>query len=307
MGRRNRRGRAVHGILLLDKDSGMSSNRALQRVKRLFGAAKAGHTGSLDPLATGLLPICLGEATKVSAFLLEADKRYRFTARLGELTDSGDADGERLATRSVSGIDSARIEAALEGLRGEIEQLPPMHSALKHAGRPLYEYARRGIEIERSPRPTVIYDLELLAFDGRDAELEVYCAKGTYVRTLAEDLGAALGCGAHVTALRRTGAGPFGDEALTALAELEADAEADGGGPQRLDRHLLPIDSALMAWPRLDLGPDLAGFIRQGQAVQVSGAPTAGLVRLYGRDGGFLGMGRIASDGRVAPKRLMNQ
>ncbi len=211
-----------------------------------------------------------------------------------------------LATSPVNGIDSARIEAALEGLRGEIEQLPPMHSALKHAGRPLYEYARRGIDIERSPRPTVIHRLELLGFDGRDAEFEVHCAKGTYVRTLAEDLGALLGCGAHVTVLRRTGAGPFGDDGLIALSELEADAAPDEGDPQRLDRHLLPVDSALMAWPRIDLGADLAGFIRQGQAVQVPRAPTAGLVRLYGRDGGFLGMGRIASDGRVAPKRLMN-
>jgi tRNA pseudouridine55 synthase len=206
----------------------------------------------------------------------------------------------------VDGIDSARIEAALDDLRGEIEQLPPMHSALKHAGRPLYEYARRGIEIERSPRPTVIHRLELLAFDGRDAQFEVHCAKGTYVRKLAEDLGAALGCGAHVTALRRTGAGPFGDDALITLSELEAEAAAEEGVPQHLDRHLLPVDSALMSWPRLDLGPDLAGFIRQGQAVQVPRAPTAGLVRLYSRDAGFLGMGRIASDGRVAPKRLMN-
>lgn len=296
----------MHGILLLDKPGSMTSNLALQRVKRLFDAAKAGHTGSLDPLATGLLPICLGEATKVSAFLLEADKKYRFTARLGETTDSGDADGELLETRPVDGIDSARIEAGLDGLRGEIEQLPPMHSALKHAGRPLYEYARRGIDIERSPRPTVIHRLELLAFDGREAEFEVHCAKGTYVRTLAEDLGAALGCGAHVTALRRTGAGPFGDDMLITLAELEADAAAEDGGPQCLDRHLLPTDSALMAWPRLDLGPNLAGFVRQGQAVQVPRAPTAGLVRLYGRDEGFLGMGRITSDGRVAPKRLMN-
>jgi tRNA pseudouridine55 synthase len=282
----------------------MSSNHALQRVKRLFDAAKAGHTGSLDPLATGLLPICLGEATKVSAFLLEADKHYRFTARLGETTDSGDADGGTLTTTPVGDIDAAAIETALAGLRGEIEQLPPMHSALKHAGRPLYEYARRGIDIDRAPRPTVIHRLELLGFDGRDAEFEVHCAKGTYVRTLAEDLGAVLGCGAHVTELRRTGAGPFGDEALVTLAAL--DAEAESGDSRTLDRHLLPVDSALTAWPRLDLGVDLASFVRQGQAVQVPRAPTAGLVRLYGPDGAFFGMGRIASDGRVAPKRLMN-
>ena len=306
MGRRNKRGRAVDGILLLDKPAGMTSNRALQIVKRLFNANKAGHTGSLDPLATGLLPICLGEATKVSAFLLEADKRYHFTVRLGEITDSGDADGEPLASRAVpADLDTARIEEALAGLRGEIEQLPPMHSALKHAGRPLYEYARRGIDIERAPRPTVIHALELLAFDGRDVELVVQCAKGTYVRTLAEDIGMALGCGGHVTALRRTGAGPFTDTDLVTLEAL--DAAVAEHGPAALDARLLPLDTALGDWPAVELGPDLSAFIRQGQAVQVPRAPTSGLVRLYGRGTGFLGMGQIASDGRVAPKRLMSQ
>ena len=305
MARRKKRGRAVDGILLLDKPGGMTSNGALQIVKRRFDAAKAGHTGSLDPLATGLLPICLGEATKVSAFLLEADKRYRFTVRLGEVTDSGDADGELLETRPVpADLGRERIEAALAGLRGEIEQLPPMHSALKHAGRPLYEYARRGIDVERAPRATVVHRLEITAFDGRDVELEVDCAKGTYVRTLAEDLGAALGCGGHVVALRRTGAGPFDDTGLVTPQALEAAAEQ---GTAALDALLRPVDSALAGWPRVDLGPDLVDFIRRGQAVQVPRAPTGGLVRLYAREDGFLGMGRIASDGRVAPKRLMRQ
>ncbi len=305
MGRRKRRGRPVDGILLLDKPAGMTSNHALQIVKRRFDAAKAGHTGSLDPLATGLLPICLGEATKVSAFLLEADKHYRFTVRLGEITDSGDADGDRLETRAVPpDLDRRRIESALAGLRGEIRQLPPMHSALKHAGRPLYEYARRGIDIEREPRTTLIHRLELTAFDGRDVGLDVHCAKGTYVRTLAEDLGAALGCGGHVVALRRTGAGPFHDATPVALEQVDA-AAAEGSAA--LDALLEPTDSALVGWPRVELGPDLADFIRQGQAVQVPRAPTEGLVRLYARDDGFLGMGEVASDGRVAPKRLMRR
>lgn len=304
MGRRKRRGRAVHGILLLDKPGGMTSNGALQAVKRLFDAAKAGHTGSLDPLATGLLPVCLGEATKVSAFLLDADKRYRFTVRLGRVTDSGDADGNTIETHPVEGIDADQVERALAGQRGEIRQLPPMHSAVKRGGRPLYAYARRGIELERDERVTRIHRLELVSFDGRDAVVDVDCAKGTYLRTLAEDIGKALGVGAHVAALRRTGVGPFIDPEMVTLDTLRASAEQ--GGPAALDRWLREMDTALAAWPGVELGKDLAGFLRQGQAVQVPRAPTSGLVRLYERQRGFFGMGRIASDGRVAPKRLMN-
>ena len=305
MGRRNRRGRAVHGILLLDKPAGMTSNRALQAVKRLFQARKAGHTGSLDPMATGLLPICLGEATKVSAFLLDADKHYRFTVRLGERTDSGDADGAVLETRGCAGIDRAAIEAALEPLRGEIEQVPPMHSAVKRGGRPLYEYARRGESVAREPRRTRIHRLELVGFDGRDVELVVHCAKGTYVRTLAEDLGEALGCGGHIVALRRTGAGPFVDPGMVTLDALEERAAAEG--PEGLDALLQPIDAALAEWPRLEVSREVADFLRQGQAVQVPRAPAGGVLRLYEREGGgFIGMGRIQDDGRVAPKRLMN-
>lgn len=304
MGRRNRRGRAVHGILLLDKPAGMTSNRALQTVKRLFDARKAGHTGSLDPMATGLLPVCLGEATKISAFLLEADKHYRFTVRLGERTDSGDADGEMVETRPVDGVDAAAVEAALEGLRGEIEQVPPMHSAVKRGGRPLYEYARRGESVAREPRRTHVHRLELAGIDGRDVTLEVQCAKGTYVRTLAEDLGASLGCGGHVVALRRTGAGPFVDPEMIPLEVLRERAER--AGPAALDELLRPIDEALAAWPRLEVGAEVADFLRQGQAVQVPRAPAAGLLRLYQRGNGFIGMGRIQDDGRVAPKRLMN-
>jgi tRNA pseudouridine55 synthase len=302
MGRRKKGGRAVHGILLLDKPARITSNRALQIVKQRFHAAKAGHTGSLDPLATGLLPLCLGEATKISAYLLDADKRYRFTARLGTTTTTGDADGETVATVAPGGIDAARIEAALADLRGEIEQKPPMHSALKHGGRPLYAYARAGVEVERPARAPLILRRELLDFDGLDVELDVTCAKGTYVRTLVEDLGAALGCGAHVAQLRRTGVGPFDGAAMVSDAELEQAAAS----PEALDRYLLPVDRALTSWPRLDLGAELAAFLRQGQAVQVPQAPTSGVVRLYGPESGFLGIGHVLSDGRVAPKRLMN-
>ena len=185
MGRRRRRGRDVHGILLLDKPVGMTSNQALQAVRRLYGARRAGHTGSLDPLATGLLPICLGEATKISGFLLAADKRYRFTVRLGEITDSGDADGEMLERRAIEGVNREAIERALSGYRGEIEQVPPMHSAVKQGGQPLYRLAHRGEVVDREARPATIHRLELFEFDGRDIVLEVHCSKGTYVRTLA--------------------------------------------------------------------------------------------------------------------------
>ena len=300
---RRKRGRPVHGILLLDKPPGLTSNQALQRVKRLFDAQKAGHTGSLDPMATGLLPICLGEATKISGFLLDADKTYRFTCRLGERTDSGDADGEIVERRPVEGVDADAVEAALAPLRGEILQVPPMHSAIKRHGQPLYRLARRGESVEREARPTVIHRLEATAFDGRDLTLEVDCAKGTYVRALAEEIGAALGCGAHVAALRRLAAGPFGEDDMVTLEQLEAAAEA---GRERLDALLLPIDAALADWPEVAVNADMAHFLRQGQAVQVPRAPTAGLLRLYQRDGTFIGLGRIQGDGRVAPKRLMN-
>lgn len=293
----------MHGILLLDKPAGVTSNRALQRVKRLFDAQKAGHTGSLDPMATGLLPICLGEATKLSAFLLDADKSYRFTCRLGERTDSGDADGELIERRPLEGIDAAAIERALAPLRGEIEQVPPMHSALKHKGQPLYRYARRGESVERPARRTVIHRLEVVEFDGRDLVLETDCMKGTYVRALADDLGEALGCGAHVVALRRLATGPFTAAEMVTPEAVEA---AAAEGPAALDALLRPIDAALADWPQLAVSAELADFLRQGQPVQVPRAPTEGLLRLYRRDGTFLGLGRVQGDGRVAPKRLMN-
>ncbi len=302
---RNRNLRSVDGILLLDKPSGMTSNAALQAVKQLYAARKAGHTGSLDPLATGLLPVCLGEATKISGFLLDADKRYRVQCRLGVRTSTADAEGEVLASNPVTNVDVARFEAVLERFRGEIEQVPPMYSALKHKGERLYNLARQGVEVEREPRTVTIYELRLLALDDEQAELLVHCSKGTYVRTLVEDIGAALGCGAHVSALRRLGVGPFDDSALHELSSLEA--LFSEGGYVALDRLLLPVEAGLAQWPDVRLSVDAAFYLRQGQPVLVPQAPTSGWVRLYEADNRFLGMGEILDDGRVAPRRLMSR
>lgn len=304
MGRRRKRGRAVNGILLLDKPAGVTSNQALQRVRRLFDAARAGHTGSLDPLATGLLPICLGEATKISGFLLDADKHYRFTVRLGVTTDSGDADGTVQHTRAVDGVEEAAVERVLATLRGEIMQVPPMHSAVKQGGKPLYRLAHQGIEVEREARPATIHRLDLLGIDGADVTLYVHCSKGTYVRTLATEIGEALGPGGHIVALRRTGAGPFGDGELVSMDALEAIAGEEGSSA--LDRLLEPVDRGLEGLPRVDMAGDIADFVRQGQAVQLPGAPRSGDVRLYDRERGFFGIGRIQDDGRVGPRRLLH-
>lgn len=282
----------------------MTSNQALQRVRRLYDAARAGHTGSLDPLATGLLPICLGEATKVSAFLLDADKRYRFTVRLGEITDSGDADGELLETRTIGSVETVAIDRALERLRGDIHQVPPMHSAIKRGGQPLYRLAHQGIEVEREARPATIHRLERIGFDGRDIELEVHCSKGTYVRALATELGESLGTGGHVVALRRTSVGPFDDSGMVGLERLVEVVESDGVAG--LDALMLPVDAGIQHWARIDLSPEMADFVRQGQAVQVPGAPSRGMLRLYERGQGFFGIGHVQDDGRVAPRRLMN-
>ena len=219
---RRSRGRDVNGVIVLDKPAGMSSNDAVQRVKRQFAAKKVGHTGSLDPLATGVLPLCLGEATKFSQYLLNSDKRYLTDVRLGVSTDSGDADGEVLAEREVAGIDRERIEAALDAFRGDIEQVPSMFSAVKHHGEPLYKLARQGIEVERQARPVTIYRNEIVALEDTRLTLDIHCSKGTYVRTIAHDLGEALGCGAHVEALRRTQAGPYDEDDLATLEEIEA-------------------------------------------------------------------------------------
>ncbi|MCG6965626.1 MAG: tRNA pseudouridine(55) synthase TruB [Chromatiaceae bacterium] len=302
MGRRGRvRGRPISGILLLDKPLGISSNHALQRVKRLYDARKAGHTGSLDPLADGMLPICLGDATKISAFLLDADKYYWFRVKLGETTETGDTEGEIVQTRPTDGISVAQIEQVLSQFLGEIEQLPPMYSALKHQGKRLYELARDGVEVVREPRRVTIRSLTLGAVNLPEFELSVHCTKGTYVRTLAEDIGNALGCGAHVTALRRTGVGPYTDYPMYTMEFLEQTAEQ---GPDALDRLLMPIDTALADWPEVHVSADSAFYLRQGQAVLVPKAPTQGWVRIFHGDQ-FLALGEVQDDGRIAPKRLM--
>jgi tRNA pseudouridine55 synthase len=303
MGRRHSNLRRVNGILLLDKPSGMTSNAALQAVKRLYRARKAGHTGSLDPLATGLLPLCFGEATKISGFLLDADKRYRVVCKLGERTATGDADGEVLERQPVEGITGAGLRQVLEGFVGEIEQVPPMYSAVKHKGERLYKLARQGVEVEREARKVDIYSLELREFKLPVFEIDVHCSKGTYVRTLVEDIGESLGCGAHVTALRRLAVGPFDDSQLVDMATLETTAAESLAA---LDKLLLPLERGLAQWPGVRLSGDAAFYLRQGQPVLVPQAPTEGWVRLYEGESRFLGMGEILDDGRVAPRRLMN-
>lgn len=295
--------RDVNGIVLLDKPIGITSNGALQTVKRLFQARKAGHTGSLDPLAGGLLPLCFGSATKVSAFLLESDKEYQVTVKLGEKTTTGDAEGEVISRRDAGAVSDAAIAAVLPRYTGSIQQIPPMHSAIKQNGQPLYKLAHQGIEVERQPREVTIYDLRLLRRDGDALDLAVSCSKGTYIRTLAEDIGETLGVGAHVSALRRTAAGPFQASQMVDLETLQAAAEQ---GLAALADFLLPMDAALEKWPDVCLSEDMAYFVRQGQPVFVPKAPTSGWVKLRTADRRFLGVGRVLEDGRVAPKRLVS-
>ena len=299
-GRRPRR--PVSGVLLLDKPVGWTSNAALQAVKHLYQAAKAGHTGSLDPLASGLLPICLGEATKLSGFLLNADKGYRFTCRLGVTTTTGDAEGEVVAVRPVGPLSRESMEAALRRFVGTIRQIPPMYSALKHNGQPLYKLARKGMEVERAPREVTVRELRLLRLDDEEFECELRCSKGTYVRTLATDLGEILGCGAHVTALRRTVVEPYDAARMVTLESLREWAEQ---GLAVLDTKLLPSDSAVTQWPAVRVRGDAAFYLRQGQPVLAPRAPSQGWVRLYQDEQRFFGIGEILDDGRVAPRRLL--
>ena len=303
---RVRRGRPVDGILLLDKPLGVSSNHALQSVKRLYEAAKAGHTGSLDPLATGVLPLCFGEATKFSQYLLDADKAYESTFVLGTVTDTGDAEGRVLEDKDASGVTESDVITALQAFEGDIEQIPSMFSAIKQGGQPLYKLARKGLEVERKPRSVVIKTLQLRAFRGGErpeADIYLECSKGTYVRSLAEDLGRAIGCGAFVSALRRTRAGPFGIEDSMTLSGLEALKGAGESGV--LDTLLLPTDAALGALPLVRLSESSGFYMRQGQPVMVSNGPRDGIVRVALDSGEFLGVGEMLDDGRVAPRRLI--
>ncbi|MCP5158452.1 MAG: tRNA pseudouridine(55) synthase TruB [Gammaproteobacteria bacterium] len=299
-GKRQRR--SVDGVLLLDKPVGCTSNAALQAVKRLYQAAKAGHTGSLDPLASGLLPICLGMATKLSGWLLNADKTYRFTCRLGMTTTTGDAEGEVVTIRPVELLNRAQIEMAMQRFTGMIEQIPPMYSALKREGQPLYKLARRGIEVEREPRQVMVHALRLLRWEGEELECELHCSKGTYVRTLAADLGEVLGCGAHISALRRTAVAPYDAARMVTLDALHEQAEQ---GLAALDEWLLPLDSTVAQWPAVRVRSESAFYLRQGQPVLAPHAPTRGWVRLYEGEQHFLGIGEILDDGRVALRRLL--
>ncbi|MDR0776849.1 MAG: tRNA pseudouridine(55) synthase TruB [Azonexus sp.] len=286
----------VDGVLLLDKPLGLTSNDALQKARRLFSAAKGGHTGTLDPAATGLLPLCFGEATKFSADLLDADKTYEAVLQLGVTTDSGDAEGQVVATALVT-VDEAAVRQVLAQFMGDIWQVPPMHSALKRNGRPLYELARQGIEVEREARAVTIHALELLAFAGASLALRVRCSKGTYIRTLAADLGRALGCGAHLTALRRTAVGDLDLAGAVTLAELEALAEVERR--QRLQ----PVDALLRSLPRVDLADLAAERFSHGNPVDLPPG-LSGKIRVYA-DGRLIGVGEPSVDQRLWPKRLV--
>lgn len=308
--RQRPRGRPVDGILILNKPQGITSNDALQQVKYLYYAAKAGHTGSLDPLATGVLPICLGEATKFTQFLLEADKTYQSTFCLGVATETGDSDGETVGSNDASAVTQAQLEQAIEAFRGEIKQVPSMYSALKHNGQPLYKLARQGITVEREARDAHIYSYEILAFrPGEKAELdvEISCSKGTYIRTLAEDLGKAVGCGAHVLRLHRTVAGPFREEESITLEQLEVLREGKRG--EDLDFLLKPLDAAVSDAIAVELTESMAWYFRQGQAVMspevYRQSEEGDIVRIFHTDGGFMGVGEVLDDGRVKPRRLV--
>ena len=298
---RRPRGRAVNGILVLDKPIGMGSNEALQRIKRLYRARKAGHTGSLDRLASGLLPICFGEATKLSGYLLNADKHYVATFQLGVTTSTGDAEGEVVSRRPVPALSATAVERAVARFRGEIEQIPPMHSALKYKGKRLYQLAHEGIVVERQPRPVTIHRFDVLHTEGERIEVEVLCSKGTYVRTLAEDLGTVLGCGASVAALRRVGAGPFTADDMLGLPAIESLEE---GGSAALDARLRPMEAAVSQWPSVLLTEGVAFYLRKGQPVLVPHSPTEGWVRIHSERAGFIGVGEVLDDGRIAPRRL---
>lgn len=312
MGRRSKFGRKLNGVLIVDKPAGASSNAVLQRAKRLFFANKAGHSGSLDPLATGVLPVCFGEATKFAQFLLDADKEYLATFRLGVTTDTADSQGQVLAEQDAAQVREKDVLAAMKEFRGEILQVPPMYSALKRNGTLLYELARQGIEVEREARPVTIYSYELLAFRaGKIAEVDcrVRCSKGTYIRSLAEELGAKLGVGGHVSGLRRSMAGPFTLEHARDLDELErvrGDQQAEV-----LDEFLLPVDAPVKVLNEIVLPSSSAWYFTQGQAVMDAQVFRLGdegdMLRVFEEGGDFLGLGEITDEGSVAPKRLIAQ
>lgn len=289
------KGRAIEGLLLLDKPKDITSNGILQKVKKLFFAKKAGHTGSLDPIATGLLPICFGNATKYSMFLLEADKRYRVVAKLGVTTATGDTEGEIIETKPVQFYDEIQIDSVLQSFAGEIEQVPPMYSAIKHEGRPLYHYARKGVEIDRKARKITIFEIKLINIEREDLEFEVHCTKGTYVRTLVEEIGQKLGCGAHVSELRRLDVGLFKHTEQISYADLLDIHESEGY--QALDKFLLPVDSMLRNLPSLAITEAIFNFVKQGKSVQVPTVLESKYVKLTVNNR-FQAVGEVVEDGR---------
>lgn len=289
---------AINGILLYDKEVGLSSNKALQQVKRLLKARKAGHTGSLDPLASGLLPICFGEATKLSQYLLDSDKRYLTTFKFGQATSTGDSEGDIVEQKEVM-FTLPQLEQALDKFTGVIEQIPPMYSALKKDGQPLYKLARKGIEVERKPRSVETFDIRLLSFDGQSAELDVHCSKGFYIRSLAVDLGDELDCGAHVTKLRRTAVGKFNIKNAVTFESLSG-----MGSSQQLEQ-LLPLDAGIDSMQAIRLSDDASYYFCQGQAVRTADDAQEGLVRVYLEEGDFIGIGEAVSGRRIKPKRLL--
>lgn len=302
MGRRRKPWmRDVNGILLLDKPEGLSSNHALQRVRRLYSAAKAGHTGSLDPLATGMLPVCFGPCTKLSHYLLDADKHYTVGMRWGARTTTGDAEGEVVEENAIR-PDAATVARAAEAFVGEIEQVPPMYSAVHHQGRRLYEIAREGGEVERPSRSVTIYALDVGVTEGDILQLSLRCSKGTYVRTLVEDLARACGALAYVGWLRRDSVGPFATAAMHRMDDVESAAEQ---GAAALDALLLPPSAALTDWPAVTLDAARAFYLSRGEAVRVAAAPSRGRVAIFGPDHDLLALGEIDADGMVAPRRMM--
>lgn len=303
MSKPRKRGRDIHGVFLLDKPQGMSSNDIMQKVKRIFQANKAGHTGALDPLATGMLPICLGEATKFSQFLLDANKRYLVTAKLGERTDTSDAEGQIVDTREVN-VKTPEILTALEQFRGDILQVPTMFSALKHNGKPLYEYARQGITVEREARPITIFELNFIEYNAPYLTLEVHCSKGTYIRTLVDDLGEVLGYGAHVTMLRRTAVADYPTEKMLDWHTLQSLAEQQD--LSSLDALLLPMDTAVAKLPALTLNESQTQGIGFGQRIKFDNPNRLqGQVRLFSHENRFLGVAMIDENNVIRPQRLV--
>lgn len=308
---KKRKGRPINGVLLLDKPYEMSSNSALQKVKRLYFAQKAGHTGALDPLATGMLPICLGEGTKFSQFLLDTDKTYQVTAKLGIRTTTSDIDGEVVCEKPVN-VSPEQLAKALDSFRGTTKQVPSMYSALKYQGQPLYKYAREGIEVPRESRDITVFRLDLLRFEGDEVDLDIHVSKGTYIRTIVDDLGELLGCGAHVAHLHRSAVGNYPTDRMVSMETLEAlleKAQSEDVPPSLyLDPLLLPMTTACDGIPVVFVDEMSANFLRHGNPVQCANAPIDGLVQVFiGEDeetGEFIGVGQIDDDGLVAPKRI---